>query len=80
MPFFTITSANREAGGIADNDTVTAIARAHGVTAAQIRIAWTLSRGPHVLAIPGTGNSEHLAENIAAGAIQLTADDLARLG
>lgn len=80
VPFFTITSANREAGGIADNDTVTAIARAHGVTAAQIRIAWTLSRGPHVLAIPGTGNSEHLAENIAAGAIQLTADDLARLG
>ena len=55
------------------------VARAHGATPAQVRIAWTLSRGPHVLAIPGTGDLDHLAENVAAGALQLSADELASL-
>ena len=32
-----------------------------------------------MLAIPGTGDPDHLAENVAAGALRLTADDLARL-
>jgi aryl-alcohol dehydrogenase-like predicted oxidoreductase len=30
--------------------------------------AWLLSRGPHALAIPGTRDPNHLAENIAAAA------------
>jgi len=32
------------------------------------------------LAIPGTGDPEHLVENIAAGALRLSADELASLG
>jgi hypothetical protein len=32
-----------------------------------------------VLAIPGTGNPDHLAENIAAGTLRLSADELAKL-
>ena len=32
-----------------------------------------------MLAIPGTGNPRHLEENVAAGALRLTDDDLARL-
>ena len=32
-----------------------------------------------MLAIPGTGNPEHLAANLAAGTLRLTADELARL-
>ena len=55
-------------------------AAAHGATPAQVRLAWTLHQGPHVLAIPGTGNPEHLVENVAAGALKLSADELARLG
>jgi pyridoxine 4-dehydrogenase len=55
------------------------VARAHGVSAAQVRLAWTLHRGPHVLAIPGTGNPDHLADNVAAGALRLSEDELARL-
>jgi pyridoxine 4-dehydrogenase len=58
---------------------VLAVARAHGATAAQVRLAWTLQCGPHVLAIPGTGKPEHLAENVAAGALRLSADEMARL-
>lgn len=79
VPFYSIAGEGREAGGIADNDAVVAVARAHGVTTAQVRIAWTLSRGPHMLAIPGTGNPDHLVENVAAGALRLTADELTAL-
>ena len=59
---------------------VLAVARARGATAAQVRLAWTLQRGPHVLAIPGTGDPAHLAENVAAGALRLSPDEMARLG
>ncbi|MFE1794365.1 aldo/keto reductase, partial [Streptomyces sp. NPDC059525] len=52
---------------------------AHGASTAQVRLAWTLHRGPHMLAIPGTGNPAHLDANVAAGALRLTEDDLARL-
>jgi hypothetical protein len=56
VPFFALTGTGREVGGLTHSDPVETIARDHGATPAQIRIAWTLSQGPHVLAIPGTGN------------------------
>ena len=55
------------------------IAAAHGVTPAQVRLAWTLQQGPHVLAIPGTGNPEHLAAIVAAAALRLSPGELADL-
>jgi pyridoxine 4-dehydrogenase len=58
---------------------VLAVARAHDVTPAQVRLAWTLQRGPHVLAIPGTGNPDHLADNVATATLRLTSADMARL-
>ena len=79
VPFFALAAAGREDGGVAANDAVLAIARAHAATPAQVRLAWTLSRGPHVLAIPGTGDPDHLAENVAAGSLRLTAAELAAL-
>ncbi|MFE0255895.1 aldo/keto reductase [Streptomyces sp. NPDC059010] len=80
VPFYAVAGEAGERGATAaHDDEVLAIARAHGVGPAQVRIAWTLHQGPHVLAIPGTGNPGHLAENVAAGALRLTADELARL-
>ncbi|MBF9129119.1 aldo/keto reductase [Plantactinospora sp. S1510] len=80
VPFFAIAGAGREAGPSgAERDDVRAVASAHGVSVAQVRLAWTLRRGPHVLAIPGTGNPDHLVANLAAGALELSEDDLARL-
>ncbi|NBE79488.1 aldo/keto reductase [Micromonospora rubida] len=80
VPFFSIATTGREAGASGDEDPeVRAVAAAHGVSTAQLRIAWALHRSPNMLAIPGTGNPEHLAANVAAGALRLTADDLARL-
>ncbi|MCT4351549.1 oxidoreductase [Streptomyces sp. Je 1-79] len=80
VPFYSIAGAGREAGsqGAADGE-VLAVARAHGASPTQVRLAWTLHRGPHVLAIPGTGDPDHLTANVAAGALRLTEDELAAL-
>ncbi|TYB40002.1 aldo/keto reductase [Micromonospora sp. AP08] len=60
-------------------DAVRAVATRHGVTPAQVAIAWTLEQGPHVIPIPGTRRLEHLVDNIGAAGVTLTADDLAEL-
>lgn len=58
---------------------VAALAREAGCTVAQLALAWVLSRGDHVVPIPGTTNPSHLAENVAAAACELPAGLLARL-
>jgi len=79
VPFFALAGANKEAGTSAEDDEVTEIAAAHEATPAQVRLAWTLARGPHVLVIPGTGDPAHLRQNVAAGELSLTAQELTRL-
>lgn len=82
VPFFAIATATGASPGAADNTgeaELAAVAEAHGASTAQIRLAWTLHRGPHVLAIPGTGSLAHLEQNIAAGSIRLSGDELALL-
>jgi aryl-alcohol dehydrogenase-like predicted oxidoreductase len=80
VPFYAIAGAGREKGADGGHqDEVLSVARAHGVGAEQVRLAWTLHRGPNVLAIPGTGDLDHLAANVAAGGLRLTQDELARL-
>ena len=80
VPFYAIAGAGREVGAsTAESEEVLTVARNHGATPAQVRLAWTLQQGPHVLAIPGTGNPDHLAENVAAGALRLSADELSLL-
>ncbi|MFJ9536070.1 aldo/keto reductase [Streptomyces sp. NPDC101225] len=79
-PFYAVAGPRGPRAATGDHDeAVRAVARAHGASPTQVRIAWTLHRGPHVLAIPGTGNPDHLAENVAAGALRLTDEDLRRL-
>ncbi len=80
VPFFAISGRRREApADDSHHDALRAVAHAHGATPAQIRLAWTLHRGPNVLAIPGTSDPGHLTENIAAGALRLSRDDLKTL-
>ncbi|WP_031480205.1 aldo/keto reductase [Streptomyces bicolor] len=80
VPFYAVAGEAGETGAsAAHDDEVLSVARTHGASPAQVRIAWTLHQGPHVLAIPGTGNPDHLAENVAAGALRLTDDELTRL-
>ncbi|MFJ8296370.1 aldo/keto reductase [Streptomyces sp. NPDC094447] len=80
VPFYAIAAAGRQGGATApESPEVLAVAAAHGASPAQVRIAWTLHQGPHLLAIPGTGDPGHLAANVAAGALRLTDEDLALL-
>ncbi|WP_041706284.1 aldo/keto reductase [Pseudomonas fulva] len=51
------------------------VAQRHGVTTAQVALAWAL-RQPNVLVIPKASDSRHLAENVAAAELQLSAADL----
>jgi aryl-alcohol dehydrogenase-like predicted oxidoreductase len=60
-------------------DHLTAIARAKGVTAGQLALAWVLSRGDDIVPIPGTKRRRYLEENLAAEAITFTADELAAI-
>lgn len=55
------------------------VAENKGVTAAQIAIAWVLSRGEEVVPLVGARRREQLDESLAASAVKLTADDLARI-
>ncbi|NUT34209.1 MAG: aldo/keto reductase [Hamadaea sp.] len=80
VPFFAIAGAGREGGATsAQDDALEAVAAAHHVTAHQVRLAWSLHQGDHVLAIPGTGNPHHVDQNVAAAAIRLSSEDLALL-
>ncbi|WP_217604488.1 aldo/keto reductase [Chitinophaga sp. GbtcB8] len=45
-------------------------------TPAQLAIAWVLSQGNDIITIPGSKRIKHLEENIAAGNVQLTREDL----
>ncbi|MGW5159667.1 oxidoreductase [Nonomuraea wenchangensis] len=56
-----------------------AIAARHGATRSQIALAWLLAASPATLLIPGTKSVTHLEENLRAGSIELTDDDLAEL-
>jgi aryl-alcohol dehydrogenase-like predicted oxidoreductase len=50
-----------------------------GITPAQLALAWVLHRGDDVVPIPGTKRRRYLEENVAAGEIDLSEEDLRRL-
>jgi aryl-alcohol dehydrogenase-like predicted oxidoreductase len=75
FPWFPLAAGDlAEPGGIAAE-----VADAHGATTGQIALAWLLHRSPVVLPIPGTSSVEHLEQNVAATAIELSDDEFERL-
>ncbi|WP_020662959.1 aldo/keto reductase [Amycolatopsis benzoatilytica] len=74
VPFFAVASGQSDAG-----ERVAEVARRHRISDAQVRLAWTLAQGRHVLAIPGTSDVGHLEQNVAAAAVELSEEDLAAL-
>ena len=50
-----------------------------GCTSSQLALAWLLSRGDHVIPIPGTTSIAHLQENIAAADVSLDEEILKSL-
>ena len=65
-------------GTLARHSALAAIAAPLGLTAAQLALAWVLSR-PGVLAIPKAVKAQHLRDNFAAAQVALPADTLQRI-
>ncbi len=60
-------------------DLVARIAAKKKATPAQIALAWVLAQKPWIVPIPGTTKLHRLEENLGAGAIELTEDDLGEI-
>lgn len=75
IPWYPLAAGKLTAPGSA----LSRIANRLGATTGQVALAWTLRRSRVMLPIPGTGNPDHLRENVAAAAVQLSDDDFARL-
>lgn len=56
------------------------LAKAKGVSVAQVNIAWLLHQSAWILPIPGTTSIQHLEENISAADISLSSEELLFLG
>ncbi|MEV7008832.1 oxidoreductase [Streptosporangium sp. NPDC051022] len=74
VPFFPLGGAQPP-----DDVRIGRIAERHGATVAQVVLAWLLARSPVTLAIPGTSSVAHLAENVAAAGLRLSAEETAEL-
>ncbi|WP_435747280.1 aldo/keto reductase [Microbacterium sp. PMB16] len=57
-----------------------ALAAEAACTPAQLALSWLLSRGPHVVPIPGTTSSQHHRENLAVTSLAVDAGLLRRAG
>ena len=66
--------ANMQAASAVDE-----LAAAKGATPGQIALAWLLHKGDDIVPIPGTKRRKYLEENVGAGEVQLSRDEMARL-
>ena len=63
---------------LTDNRVLRAIAQAHQVSVFQVMLAWVI-RQPGVIAIPQTSQPEHAQQNVQAGDLYLTEQELIQL-
>lgn len=68
------------AGDLAEGDSAFAhIAKRLEISPSQLALAWILKRSTVMLPIPGTGNAEHLRENVEAAGVTLSNEDYAAI-
>jgi len=79
VPYFPLGSAFPGFPKVADDPVVLDIAGELDVLPAQVGLAWLLAHAPNTLLIAGTKSIGHLEENIGAGDVVLSADQVARL-
>lgn len=60
-----------------DNEVISEIAEAHGVSSAQVILRWNLQKG--VVVIPGSSNPDHIQENTELYHFELTQEEMARI-
>ena len=59
------------------DETIRAIAGAHGVSPAQVILRWDLQRG--IVVIPGSGNPDHIIENLDLFGFELSGEEMAAI-
>lgn len=59
------------------NEVISAIAKAHGVSSAQVILRWNLQKG--VVVIPGSSNPDHIKENTELYGFELTNGEMAQI-
>jgi pyridoxine 4-dehydrogenase len=79
VPFCPLGWPKRQHDAIHTHPIVASIAADHGAKPAQIALAWLLALAENVLLIPGTSTRGHLEENLAAGSLSLSDDEIASL-
>jgi len=67
-------------GSLTTDPACGAVAAARGVTPGQVALSWLLHRSPVLCPTPGTGALGHLEENLDAGGLRLSEEELLRLG
>lgn len=72
IPWFPLATGQLAASG----GPLTELAKDHGTSPSQLALAWLLHRSPVVLPIPGTKSVEHLEDNVAAAALELSQDEV----
>lgn len=78
-PYFPLGSSFPGFPKVADNPVVQRIAREVDATPAQVGLAWLLAHAADTLLIAGTASITHLQENLRAGDLTFSADQLADL-
>src|SRR5690606_33519733 len=73
-------SADNLKKNVALVDRIADIAKAKGVTPAQIALAWVLNQGNDIVPIPGARKIRNLEDNAAATEIRLDASEMTALG
>jgi pyridoxine 4-dehydrogenase len=71
IPWFPVAAGKlAKPGGVLDQ-----AAKKHGVTVAQLSLAWLLYHSPVILPIPGTSSVKHLEENVGSAEVHLSVEE-----
>lgn len=79
LPWYPLAAGKMLRPEHASAPTLAEIAARHGVTVAQLSLAWLLQKSPVMLPIPGTSKVAHLEENVAAAGLKLGAEEWAEV-
>ncbi len=79
LPWYPINAGKLLKADQPEAQSLAQLAARHSASAAQLSLAWLLQRSPVMLPIPGTSKVAHLEENVAAGGLRLSAEELAQL-
>jgi aryl-alcohol dehydrogenase-like predicted oxidoreductase len=74
VPFFPLGGFTPLQSSVVDQ-----VAASRQATPMQVALTWLLQRSPNILLIPGTSSTNHLRENLAAAALELSSDAIAEL-